>query len=162
MFPRQGLRVWSLVGELRSHTFHGTDKKLKQFKKKKIPLLPYFIILKNIFFLPQGCSSEFSVPSGVGPSPTCAVLPWNFPNQRWTYYFFISAAKLQAWPSSCCGHICGHMTGLRDETNKGARSRRERQTEEEERDLDTDKPETSPNLSFPITWFSKTIYTFSP
>lgn len=88
MFPRQGLRVRSLVGELRSYMLHGVAKKFKLLKKKKIPLLPYLIILKNISFLPQGCLSEFSVPSDMGPSLIYAVLPWNFPNQRWMHCFF--------------------------------------------------------------------------
>lgn len=39
----------------------------------KISLLLYCTIVKNISFLPQGCLSEFSVPSGMGPSLTFAV-----------------------------------------------------------------------------------------
>ena len=98
----------------------------------------------------------------MGPSLTYAVLPWNFPNQRWMYCFFISDAKLQVWPQSCCGHICGHITGLRDETNKGARSRRERQAKEEERDLDTDDWVTEHTSNSHVTYMFKTKLYLGP
>ena len=53
MFPRQGLRVRSLVGELRSYMLHGVAKKFKLLKKKKdsTASLPHHF--KEHFFPPS-------------------------------------------------------------------------------------------------------------